>query len=60
MVESHRHWSKRAERGHGEVGYLVITLLLSVVVIRPELVAAVFYQLGDLFSLFVSQLDAIF
>ena len=48
------------ERGNGVIGYVLITGFFSVLVFQPELVVAAVYRLGDLMSLFVSQLESLF
>lgn len=50
----------REEDGHGAMAYALVTAFFSVMVFRPELVAAAFYRMADLFSLFVSQLPVSF
>ena len=48
------------ENGNGLLGYVLVTGFFGVLVFQPELIVAVVYRLGDLMSLFVSQLEAIF
>ena len=48
------------EQGHGVLAYALITGMFSVLVFRPEIAAAVVYRLADLFSLFLSQVAAVF
>ncbi len=48
------------EQGHGVLAYALITGMFSVLVFRPEIAAAVIYRLADLFSLFLSQVAAVF
>ena len=48
------------EEGSGALGYIVVTGVLSVLVFQPELAVAAVYRLGDLLSLFGSQLGALF
>ena len=50
----------REDDGHGPLAYAVITAFFSVLVFRPELIAAAFYRLAGLVSLFVSQLPVSF
>ena len=50
----------REEDGHGPLAYALITAFFSVLVFRPEIVAAAFYRMVGLFSLFVSQLPVSF
>ena len=47
------------EDGHGPLAYALVTGVFSVLVFRPELAAALVYRLADLFSLFVSQTEAL-
>lgn len=56
------HWSRFVddEDGNGVLGYVLVTGVLSVLVFQPELVAAFVYRLGDLLSLFGSQVEALF
>ena len=55
-------WSRLVdeEDGSGALGYLLVTGVLSVLVFQPELAAAFVYRLGDLLSLFGSQLGSLF
>ncbi len=55
-------WSRLVddEDGNGVLGYLLVTGVLSVLVFQPELAVAFVYRLGDLLSLFGSQLEALF
>ena len=48
------------ERGHAALGYFLVTGFLSVIVFQPEVAAAVVYRLGDLLSLFGSQVHGLF
>ncbi len=48
------------ERGHVALGYFLVTGVLSVIVFQPEVAAAVVYRLGDLLSLFGSQVHGLF
>jgi len=48
------------EQGQAELAYVLVTAFLSVVVFRPDLLAAVAYQAADLFQLFLMQLEAVF
>ena len=48
------------EDGSGALDYLLVTGVLSVLVFQPELAVAFVYRLGDLLSLFGSQLEALF
>ena len=57
------HWSRFVyeEDGNGVVGYIMVTgVLLSILVFQPELAVAFVYRLGDLLSLFGSQVEALF
>lgn len=55
-------WSRLVdeEEGNGVLGYLFVTGVLSVLVFQPELAVAFVYRLGDLLSLFGSQLGSLF
>ena len=48
------------EDGSRALGYLLVTGVLSILVFQPELAAAFVYRLGDLLSLFGSQLGSLF
>ena len=55
-------WSRfiDEEDGNGILGYVLVTGVLSVLVFQPELAVAFVYRLGDLLSLFGSQVEALF
>jgi len=57
-----RHWSRLVEEedGNGVLAYIFVTGVLSVLVFQPELAVAVVYRLGDLLSLFHSQVESLF
>ncbi len=50
----------REEDGYGPIAYAMVTAFFSVMVFRPEIIAAAFYRLAGLVSLFVSQLPVSF
>jgi len=55
------HWSRFVDEknGNGVLGYVLVTGVLSVLVFQPELAVAFIYRLGDLLSLFGSQVQAV-
>ena len=62
MCAMDRRWSRfvAEEDGNGVLGYLFVTGVLSVLVFQPELAVAIVSRLGDLLSLFGSQLESLF
>ena len=57
-----RHWLRLVEEedGNGVLAYIFVTGVLSVLVFQPELAVAIVYRLGDLLSLFHSQVESLF
>ena len=48
------------ERGSAQIGYVIVTGIVSVAVFQPSVVAATIYRLGDLLSLLASQIHRLF
>ena len=50
----------RDERGVAQLPYIILSIFCTTAVFRPDLIAAAAYRLGDLFSLFQSQLVSLY
>ena len=48
------------EQGHAVVGYMLITGVFSVLIFQPELAVVLVYQIADILSLLVSQIESVF